>query len=86
MDQVLSLNEFAKRAGITRRSVERIIADGTGPAVIRLLPRRVGILEKDAQAWLLSRRRPAANEAAPPRKRGRPRKIVPAEALAASGA
>jgi predicted DNA-binding transcriptional regulator AlpA len=82
MDQVLSLNEFAKRAGITRRSVERMIADGTGPAIVRLMPRRVGILEKDAQAWLLSRRQPVAGEAQPARRRGRPCKAeaVPAQA------
>lgn len=75
MDQVLTLNEFAARAGITRRSVERLIADGSGPAIVRLMRRRVGILEKDAQAWLLSRRQPAPGEVSNvPRKRGRPRK------------
>ncbi len=76
MDQVLTLDEFAKRASITRRSVERIIANKTGPATVRLMPGRIGILEKDAQRWLMERRQAPPGEAAPPRKRGRPRKMM----------
>jgi hypothetical protein len=55
--QVLSLNEFAKRAGFTRRTLERCIALGEGPPVVDLSPRRRGIIDEDGDAWLRSRRR-----------------------------
>jgi predicted DNA-binding transcriptional regulator AlpA len=57
--QVLSFNEAAGRAGFTRRTLERLISVGEGPATIELSPRRRGILSIDLETWLLSRRRPA---------------------------
>jgi predicted DNA-binding transcriptional regulator AlpA len=62
--RVLSYNEAAKRAGIVRRSLERQIAQGEGPAVVHISARRRGVLESDLEEWLLSRRRPAPGEAA----------------------
>jgi predicted DNA-binding transcriptional regulator AlpA len=62
--KVLSYNEAAKRGKITRRTLERQIADGVGPATVQLSKRRVGIFESDFEAWLLKRRRPAPGEAA----------------------
>jgi predicted DNA-binding transcriptional regulator AlpA len=59
---VLSYDEAARRAGIVRRSLERLIAEGEGPAVVHIYQRRRGILEADLEAWLLSRRRAAPGE------------------------
>ncbi len=55
--QVLSFNDAAARAGIVRRTLERLISIGEGPAVINLSTRRRGILEQDLEAWLLARRK-----------------------------
>jgi hypothetical protein len=57
--KVLNYDEAAGRAGIVRRTLERTIAEGTGPAVVHISERRRGILEADFEAWLLARRRPA---------------------------
>jgi len=57
--KVLSYNECAARAGLTRRTLERLISEGEGPTTLQLSKRRVGILEADLEAWLTSRRRPA---------------------------
>ena len=62
--QVLSYNQAAARANLCRRSFERLIAPGTGPAIIEVSPRRRGILESDFETWLLSRRRAAPGESA----------------------
>ncbi len=62
---VLTYNEAAQRAGVTRRTIERLIAVGEGPAVVHLTGRRRGILEDDLKSWLLARRRPAPGEPAP---------------------
>ena len=62
--QILSLDQAAFRAGIVRRTLERLLAEGTGPAKVQVSKRRVGILESDLEAWLLKRRRPAPGEAA----------------------
>ena len=65
--QVLSLDQAAFKAGIVRRTLERMLAEGTGPAKVQVSKRRVGILEADLERWLNSRRRPASSEApAPP--------------------
>ena len=55
--QVLSLDQAAQRAGIVRRTLERLLAVGEGPATIQLSKRRVGVAEDDLEAWLISRRR-----------------------------
>jgi hypothetical protein len=62
--KVLDFNEAAKRGKFARRTLERQIADGVGPATVQLSKRRVGIFESDFEAWLLKRRRPAPGEAA----------------------
>jgi hypothetical protein len=62
--QVLNYTEAAARAGIVRRTLERLISLGEGPAVINLSARRRGILDRDLDAWLLKRRRPAPGEIA----------------------
>jgi hypothetical protein len=60
--QVLSYNEAAAKAGIVRRTLERLITVGEGPATIELSARRRGILDRDLEDWLLKRRRPAPGE------------------------
>jgi hypothetical protein len=60
--QVLTFDEAAKRASLTRRSVERLLSIGEGPATVSLGKRRRGILDCDLERWLLSRRRPAPHE------------------------
>jgi predicted DNA-binding transcriptional regulator AlpA len=55
--QILSLDQAAFRAGIVRRTLERLLAEGTGPAKVQVSKRRVGILESDLNTWLLKRRR-----------------------------
>jgi predicted DNA-binding transcriptional regulator AlpA len=62
--QVLSLDQAAYRAGIVRRTLERLLAEGNGPAKVQIAKRRVGILEADLEAWILKRRRPAPGEEA----------------------
>jgi hypothetical protein len=62
--QVLSYNEAAARAGIVRRTLERLISLGVGPPVIVLSARRRGILEADLETWLLQRRRAVPGEVA----------------------
>lgn len=80
--QVINLTEAASRAGFTRRTLERLIADGEGPALIKLSARRVGVLESDLTDWIMARRRPApgAMQTAPAtaqkRGPGRPRKGI----------
>ena len=62
--RIINYDEAAGRAGIVRRTLERAISEGTGPAVVHISERRRGILESDFEAWLLSRRRPAPGESA----------------------
>ncbi len=62
--QVLTYKEAAARASIVRRTLERLIETGQGPATIELSARRRGILDSDLEAWLLGRRRPAPGEKA----------------------
>ena len=45
------------RAGIVRRTPERLLAVGEGPPTIQVSKRRVGIVEDDLISWLNSRRR-----------------------------
>jgi hypothetical protein len=56
---VYSYDEAAAIAGVARRTLERLIALGEGPAIIELSPRRRGILKSDLIGWLHKRRRPA---------------------------
>jgi hypothetical protein len=56
---VYDYNEAAAIAGLARRTLERLIALGQGPAIVELSPRRRGILESDLITWLHKRRRTA---------------------------
>ena len=57
MRRILSKKEFAEqRMGRSVRHLERMIAIGEGPPIIKLGPRAVGIAEDDGDAWLASRR------------------------------
>jgi predicted DNA-binding transcriptional regulator AlpA len=59
-----SYNQAAAITGLARRTLERLIALGQGPAIVELSPRRRGILESDLIIWLHERRRvaPATRE------------------------
>jgi excisionase family DNA binding protein len=57
MSHILTIADVASRLNVTRRTLERWIADGNGPIVTHLGPRRRGILESDFANWLASRRR-----------------------------
>ena len=48
--QVLSLDQAAFRVGIVRRTLERMLAEGTGPTKVQVSKRRVGILEGRSRA------------------------------------
>ena len=61
--QILSLDQAAMRAGVVRRTLERVLAVGEGPATIQISKRRVGIAEDDFENWLRSRRRPSPGQA-----------------------
>jgi predicted DNA-binding transcriptional regulator AlpA len=54
--RIITKKEFAKRMGRSVRHLERMIAVGQGPPIIKLGPRAVGIAEDDGEAWLASRR------------------------------
>jgi predicted DNA-binding transcriptional regulator AlpA len=60
---VYSYNQAAAITGLARRTLERLIALGEGPAIIELSPRRRGILESDLQIWIQRRRRSPPGEA-----------------------
>jgi predicted DNA-binding transcriptional regulator AlpA len=55
--RILNLNEFAARIGCSRRTIERAISRGEGPAITQVSERRIGVAEDDGDAWLSSRRR-----------------------------
>jgi predicted DNA-binding transcriptional regulator AlpA len=55
--RILSKRMFAvERMGRSVRHLERLIAAGDGPPIIRLGPRAIGIDEIDGEAWLATRR------------------------------
>jgi predicted DNA-binding transcriptional regulator AlpA len=60
--RLITKREAARRATLSLRSLDRRFADGTGPAIIRIGPRRVGIDESDFEAWLVSLRSSAPGE------------------------
>jgi len=64
---VYTYKEAADITGVARRTLERLIALGEGPAILELSPRRRGILGSDLQAWFRRRRRspPCEEQAAP---------------------
>jgi predicted DNA-binding transcriptional regulator AlpA len=54
--RMFSKKQFAKRMNRSVRHLERLIAVGEGPPIIKLGTRAVGIDEDDGEAWLASRR------------------------------
>ena len=56
MRRMFSKKQFAKRMNRSVRHLERLIAVGEGPPIIKLGTRAVGIAEEDGEAWLASRR------------------------------
>jgi excisionase family DNA binding protein len=58
-DRVRTIPETAELLSISRRTLERLIADRQ-IAVTRFSARRVGILDSDRRAYLESIRQPAA--------------------------
>jgi hypothetical protein len=54
-DQVLTLSEFAKIAGISLVTLRRMIAAHSGPIVTKLSERRLGIRVRHAREWLDAR-------------------------------
>jgi hypothetical protein len=51
-DQVLTLPDFAKIAGISVPTLRRRIAGGDGPVITKLSERRIGIRVRHGRAWL----------------------------------
>jgi predicted DNA-binding transcriptional regulator AlpA len=49
---VRSLREVAAATGISIATLRRRVADGTGPVIVRMSPRRVGVRDSDFVAWL----------------------------------
>ena len=57
MRRMFSKKQFAKeRMNRSVRHLERLIAVGEGPPIIKLGQRAIGIDEDDGEAWLASRR------------------------------
>ena len=54
-DRVLTLDQFCHLNSIGRNTGKRLIANGDGPAIVQLSPRRIGIRESDAAAWQAAR-------------------------------
>jgi hypothetical protein len=54
-DCVMSVQQWAQRAGISYPTAKRLIAAGEGPAITQLSPNRVGITFGAHRAWLKAR-------------------------------
>jgi hypothetical protein len=54
--KINTLDEIAERGRISRKTLDRELALGKGPALVRLSPRRCGVLEDDFQEWIRNRR------------------------------
>ena len=52
---VLTFLQWCAINGISERTGRRILNDGSGPPVLRLSARRIGIRESDNAAWQESR-------------------------------
>jgi predicted DNA-binding transcriptional regulator AlpA len=51
-NRVRSLRETADAAGISLATLRRRIADGTGPRLTRMSQRRIGVTDRNREAWL----------------------------------
>jgi predicted DNA-binding transcriptional regulator AlpA len=56
-DRCLTFNEWCTLAGIGQRTGRRLIKAGSGPPVVQLSDRRIGIRVGAHRAWLKSRER-----------------------------
>jgi predicted DNA-binding transcriptional regulator AlpA len=54
--KLISKKKLADKIGRTTRHIERLLAEGKGPPVIRVGVRAVGFDEDDVDRWLASRR------------------------------
>lgn len=54
-DRVLTLRELADLSGMSKSTLERMRREGTGPRLVRLSARRVGVRLSDYHAWLAAR-------------------------------
>ena len=59
-DYVRSIEERANAIGISQWTLRRMIRAGTGPKVIKLSPRRLGIRDSAWREWLAARETTAA--------------------------
>jgi hypothetical protein len=57
INRVRSLSETAAALGISLATLRRRIADGTGPRVIQMSIRRLGISDRDREAYIAARGR-----------------------------
>jgi hypothetical protein len=55
--QVLKFPEWCVAAGVSERTGRRILASGTGPAVVRLSDNRMGVRVGAHKVWVSSRER-----------------------------
>jgi predicted DNA-binding transcriptional regulator AlpA len=62
--KILCYDDAAKRIGLVRRSLERLISTGKGPAVIHLGKRRRGIADTDLDDWIRAHRHAPPSEVA----------------------
>lgn len=51
-DQIVSIKHFARIAGVSPRTLERLIVSNEVPRPIRLSPGRRGFLMSEINAWL----------------------------------
>ena len=51
----ITFNQAAAEAGISRRTLDRLVASGTGPKILRLSARCVRIRRHHFEAWLAER-------------------------------
>jgi predicted DNA-binding transcriptional regulator AlpA len=55
-DQIVSIKHFARMAGLSPRTLERLILSGSVPRPIRLSPGRRGFVVSEIEAWLEARK------------------------------
>lgn len=56
-NRVLSFDQWIELNGISNRTGRRILKSGTGPTVIQLSPRRIGVTVRANREWQASRAR-----------------------------
>ena len=54
-DIIITESEFCRRYRVSARSAQRWRQTGSGPAWLRLGPRRIGYREADCEKWATSR-------------------------------